>query len=51
MRLNRKGIVEDVVTGLTVPAGMAFGPDGAMYISNAGAAPAGAGQILRVATY
>lgn len=51
VRLNRKGVVEDVVTGLTVPTGMAFGPDGAMYISNAGAAPAGAGQILRVSTY
>ena len=51
VRLNRKGVVEDVVTGLTVPTGMTFGPDGAMYISNAGAAPAGAGQILRVATY
>lgn len=51
VRLNSKGIVEDVVTGLTVPTGMAFGPDKAMYISNAGAAPAGAGQILRVATY
>lgn len=51
VRLNRKGLVEDVVTGLTVPTGMAFGPDGAMYISNAGAAPAGAGQILRVETY
>ena len=51
VRLNSKGIVEDVVTGLTVPTGMAFGPDKAMYISNAGAAPAGAGQILRVASY
>ncbi len=51
VRLNRKGVVEDVVTGLTVPTGMTFGPDGAMYISNAGAAPAGAGQILKVASY
>ena len=51
VRLNRKGVVEDVVTGLTVPTGVVFGPDGAMYISNAGAAPAGAGQILRVTSY
>lgn len=51
VRLNRKGVVEDVVVGLTVPTGMTFGPDHAMYISNAGAAPAGAGQILRVANY
>ena len=51
VRLNSKGVVEDVVTGLTVPTSLAFGPDGAMYISNAGAAPAGAGQILRVVNY
>jgi glucose/arabinose dehydrogenase len=51
VRLNRDGVIEDVVTGLTVPTGMAFGPDDAMYISNAGAAPAGAGEILRVQNY
>ncbi len=51
VRLNRKGKIEEVVTGLTVPTAMAFGPDGALYISNAGAAPAGSGQILRVASY
>lgn len=51
VRLNRKGVIEDVVTGLTVPSAMTFGPDSALYISNAGAAPAGAGQILRVASY
>jgi hypothetical protein len=48
VRLNRKGVIEDIVTGLTVPTGMTFGPDNALYISNLGAAPAGAGQILRV---
>ena len=51
VRLNRNGTIQDVVTGLTVPTGMIFGPDHAMYISNAGAAPAGAGQILRVGAY
>ena len=51
VRLNQKGVVEDVVTGLTVPTGMTFGPDRALYISNAGAAPAGAGEILRVQNY
>jgi hypothetical protein len=30
-----------------VPAGMIFGPDGRLYVSNFGAAPAGMGQILR----
>lgn len=49
VRLRGDGTFEDVVTGLTVPTGMEFGPDGALYISNFGAAPAGAGQILRVA--
>lgn len=51
VRLSRKGVIEEVVTGLTVPTAMAFGPDGALYISNAGAAPAGLGQILRIPTY
>ena len=39
--------------GLVVPTGMTFGPDGAPYISNLGAIPAGAlpvgsGQVLRI---
>jgi hypothetical protein len=48
VRLNRKGEIEDVATGLTVPTGMTFGPDGRLYVSNLGAAPAGAGQIVRI---
>ena len=51
VRLNSDGVIEDVVTGLTVPTGITFGPDGALYISNGGAAPAGLGQVLRVARY
>ncbi len=51
VRLNRNGTIEDVVTGLFLPTAMVFGPDNALYISNAGALPAGAGQILRVTTY
>ncbi len=37
-----------VATGLDAPRGMTFGPDGALYISDFGAAPAGLGRILRV---
>ncbi len=52
VRVRHSGAIEDVVTGLVVPTGMTFGPDGALYISNfgaipAGAAPPGSGQILR----
>jgi hypothetical protein len=49
VRLNCKGEIEDVATGLSVPTGMTFGPDGYLYVSNFGAAPPGAGQILRIA--
>jgi hypothetical protein len=48
VRIKRSGEIEDVVTELTVPTGMTFGLDNRLYISNFGAAPAGAGQILRV---
>jgi hypothetical protein len=45
-RINTDGSLTDVVTGLSVPTAMTFGPDGRLYISNFGAAPAGAGQIV-----
>jgi glucose/arabinose dehydrogenase len=48
VRLTRAGEIENVVTGLVVPTGMTFGPDGFLYVSNFGAAPAGAGEILRI---
>jgi glucose/arabinose dehydrogenase len=48
VRLNLKGEIEDVATGLAVPTAMTFGPDGALYVSNFGAAPPGAGQIVRI---
>lgn len=53
VRVKRSGEIEEVITGLAVPAGMTFGPDGRLYISNFGAVPAGtplgleSGQILR----
>jgi hypothetical protein len=48
VRLNRAGYIEDVATGLCVPTGMTFGPDGDLYVSNFGAAPPGAGEIVRI---
>ena len=45
-RINADGSLTDVVTGLSVPTAMVFGPDGKLYISNFGAAPPGAGQIV-----
>jgi hypothetical protein len=53
VRVKRSGDIEEVITGLVVPTGMTFGPDGRLYISNFGAIPAGtplglnSGQILR----
>jgi len=49
VRLNRAGVIEDVATGLSVPTGMTFGPDGYLYVSNFGAAPTG--QILRISVH
>jgi hypothetical protein len=46
--VNPNGLAEDVFTGLDVPTGMTFGPDGALYVSNWGAADAPIGQILRI---
>jgi hypothetical protein len=45
-RINADGSLTDVVTGLSVPSAMTFGPNGKLYISNFGAAGAGAGQIV-----
>jgi len=48
VRVDGSDQLTDVVTGLVVPTGLTTGPDGALYFSNFGAAPAGLGQILRV---
>jgi hypothetical protein len=42
VRVKPSGVIEDVITGLVVPTGMTFGPDGRLYISDFGAVPAGA---------
>jgi hypothetical protein len=51
VRLKRDGEIEDLATGLAVPTAMTFGPDGHLYVSNLGAAPPGAGQVVRIAIY
>jgi hypothetical protein len=48
VRVKGDGDIEDVATGLVVPTAMTFGPDGKLYVSNFGAAPPGAGQIVRI---
>ena len=46
--LTAMAAFEQIATGLVVPTGMTFGPDGKLYVSNAGAAPPGAGQIVKI---
>lgn len=49
VRLDKEsGAVTDVVTGLSLPTAMTFGPDGDLYVSNLGAAPGNAGEIVRI---
>jgi hypothetical protein len=48
VRIQPNGAIETIATGLVVPTAMTFGPDGKLYVSNFGAAPAGAGQIVRI---
>jgi hypothetical protein len=50
VRVDHSGRIEEVITGLNVPAGMTWGPDHALYISDFGAVPAptvGVGRVLR----
>lgn len=48
VRVTKSGALEEIATGLVVPTAMTFGPDSALYVSNFGAAPPGAGQIVRI---
>jgi hypothetical protein len=49
LRQSKTGGWETVVSGLTFPTAMTFGPSGDLYISNFGFGfPPGSGQILRV---
>jgi hypothetical protein len=50
VRLTQSGEWQDVITGLNIPTGMTWGPDGRLYISDFSAVPAphyGMGRILR----
>jgi hypothetical protein len=49
LRVTDDGL-EEIATGLFLPTAMAFGPDGALYVSNVGFGPppVGLGQVVRV---
>jgi hypothetical protein len=49
IRVQHSGQLQEVITGLTVPGGMTWGPDGRLYISDLSAVPApgGVGRILQ----
>ena len=47
LRIPAGGAPEVVVDGLEFPAGVAIGPDGALYLTNFGIFPGG-GQVLRI---
>lgn len=48
VRIDPSGARHVMITGLVLPSAMTFGPDGALYVSNAGfGLPPGMGQVLR----
>jgi len=48
VRIDPSGMRTTVISGLSLPTAMTFGPDGALYVSNAGFGfPPGMGQVLR----
>ena len=48
VRVSRNGDLKIIVSGLTLPTAMTFGPDGNLYVSNWGFGPPGMGEILKV---
>ncbi len=44
----RGGTFTTIADGLTLPTGMTLGSDGALYVSNFGDGPPGAGQIVKI---
>ena len=47
-RVAPDGVRTTIAGGLTLPGGLAIGPDGARYVSNFGVFP-GAGEVVRIA--
>lgn len=50
LRIDGKNNYRQIASGLSLPTGMTFGPDGNLYVSNLGFGPppVGAGQVLKV---
>lgn len=50
VRIDGKHKYTDIATGLFLPTGMTFGPDGNLYVSNVGFGPppVGLGQVLKI---
>ena len=50
VRVDVKNQYTNIATGLFLPTGMTFGPDGNLYVSNVGFGPppVGLGQILKI---
>ena len=50
VRLDKEGNRKDIVTGLSLPTAMTFGPDDKLYVSNMGFGPGaiGGGEVVQV---
>src|SRR5437763_16607877 len=50
VRIDGKNKTTDIATGLFLPTGMTFGPDGNIYVSNIGFGPppVGLGQVVKI---
>jgi glucose/arabinose dehydrogenase len=48
LRIDHSGDVEEIASGLSLPTGMTFGPDGDLYVSNWGYGPPDMGEIVRI---